>query len=693
MEENSFNDKSNYLCSLEELVKKGIIKQTTSDKVRLGASIIEKKYFEKENQYFKHEKIYNTIYNYFNNISNLSESDKEEIKKNIFRKYSRLSRQKITEKRFEIITSIGKGGFGSVKLCKDKNTNEIFAMKKLNFDLLINKAQLFHINTEKDILTFNSNNPWKAKLNYSFLNNGYLYFIMDYYPGGDLLHYMNEKDIFTEKDAKFYIAEIILAVDSLHKNNCIHRDIKPENIFIDKNGHLKIGDFGLSILSNKITYPYTYSKCFKKQNNDNSDKNNFSNLIGLSNVGSLLYVAPEVIEKKIYGAEIDWWSVGIIFYEMLIGFPPFWNENYTTKDISLKLKNFKKYLNIPNSVKISKEAKKLIFDFLCEKEKRLGKNGLEEIKNHIFFKNFDWDNIRQMKPPYIPKMFEYENNEFKYNFNLMRKNSLQIYTSKEKAKNSNNIFEIKQAKENENTLKKINLNYYNFDYNRELVQLKYNIENNITELIKTEIENYNFSKKNNKSGNTNITIEETSTEEIASLKSNESSKKKNKILSKSYYNSEKKNRFNLNFLPFEQINNYIKNTKIMKKKSIKIIPIRNLMNNMNQNIFYNNTINTAFKNNSKRKFSNNDIIYKRKGSNTDNISSGKNSAKSVEKAYLANQINLLKNKNTHINMINNQNKNQNYISKNLNVDDKMKMKINGKLFMIKKHLGKYILEQ
>ena len=131
----------------------------------------------------------------------------------------------------------------------------------------------------------------------------------------------------------------------------------------------------------------------------------------------------------------------------------------------------------------------------------------------------------------------------------------------------------------------------------------------------------------------------------------------------------------------------------MKKKSIKIIPIRNLMNNMNQNLFYNNTINTAFKNNSKRKFSNNDIIYKRKGSNTDNISSGKNSAKSVEKAYLANQINLLKNKNTHINMINNQNKNQNYISKNLNVDDKMKMKINGKLFMIKKHLGKYILEQ
>ena len=120
---------------IRRIIKKGIIKQTTSDKVKLGASIIEEKYFEKENQYLKHEKIYNTINNYFNNISKLSDSDKEEIKKNIFHKiskYKRLSRQKISEKRFEIITNIRKGGFESVKLCKDKSKNEIFAMKKLN---------------------------------------------------------------------------------------------------------------------------------------------------------------------------------------------------------------------------------------------------------------------------------------------------------------------------------------------------------------------------------------------------------------------------------------------------------------------------------------------------------------------------------------------------------------------------------
>ena len=670
MEESSDDNNSNYLYTLEDLVKKGLINQTTCDKVKLGASIIEKKYLEKENQYFKLENLYNTINNHFNNITNLSESEKEEIKYIFIQKiynYNRLSRQKISEKRFEIISDIGKGGFGKVKLCRDKNTNQIYAMKKLKFDLLINKAQLFHIHTEKYILSLNTNNPWKVKLNYSFLSNGYLYFIMDYYPGGDFLHYMNGKDTLTEEEAKFYIAEIILAVDSIHKNNCIHRDIKPENIFIDQNGHLKIGDFGLSILSNNITYPYTYKW---SKNNIN---NNLNKLIGLSNVGSLLYVAPEVIEKKVYGKEIDWWSVGVILYEMLVGFPPFWNENFTTKEIALKLKNFKKNLNIPIGVEISNEAKKLIFDFLTEKENRLGRNGIEDIKNHIFFKGFDWEKVRQMKPPYIPELFVY--NKDKYNFRIRRKKSLEIYTSKENMNRYKNIFDIKQEIEKENKLKKIYLNFYDFDYNKELYELKYNIENNITDLIKNEIENYCSKKINNKSTNTNITIEETSAEEIASLKSNESSKKKNKNLSKSYFNTEIKNKLN-NFLPFEKINS-IKTTKsrLFKKNPMKIIPIRNLMNNA---IYRNQTIN-------KNKRKNSDVNSIRKNSNS--ITS--NSTKSVEKLYKKHKTICLKDKNLNINI----NKHKNCIGKINNDIDKNRIKINGKLFMIKKNLGKYILEQ
>ena len=689
MEEYSDDNNLNNLCSLEELVKKGLISQSTSDKVKLGASIIEKKYFEKENQYFKHEKLYNIINNYFLNISSLSDSDKLEIKKlflDKISKYNRLSRQKMTEKRFEIISDIGKGGFGKVKLCQDKNTNELFAMKKLKFDLLINKAQLFHINTEKYILSLNDNNPWKAKLNYSFLNNGYLYLIMDYYPGGDLLHYMNEKDTLSEEDAKFYIAEIILAVESLHKANCIHRDIKPENFFIDQSGHLKIGDFGLSILSNKITYPFTYSyKNPKKMKKEKIDNNDFNKLIGLSNVGSLLYVAPEVIEKKVYGAEIDWWSVGIIFYEMLIGFPPFFSENDTAKDITSKLKNYKKNLKIPNGVKISKEAEKLIFDFLSEKEKRLGKNGIDEIKRHIFFKGFDWENIRQMRPPYVPKKFIYEKDKFK--FKLIRKNSLQIYTSKENIKINQNILEMKQEKENENKLRKINLNFYDFDYNRELAELKYNLENNIVELIKNEIENY-FSKKNNiKSVNTNITTEETSTEEIASLKSNGSSKKKN--LRKSYFNTDIKNKFNTDF---DKINNSIKDLKAtaIKKNTIKIIPIRNLINN--QNSFYKTMYNSGFGDKSVfkkslRKSSNAELSYKRKNSNT--ITNDNNSTKSAEKLYKKNKNLIQRNKNIYLNI----NCKTGMPIKNNNENEKKKLKINGKFFVVKKNLGKYLLEQ
>ena len=682
MEESS--EDNNNLCSLDELVKKGTISQSICDKVKLGSSIIEKKYYDKENQYQKNEKIYNTIITYFNNITYLSYLEKEELKKNIFKKiskYGRISRQKISKNRFEVISEIGNGGFGKVRLCKDINTNEFFAMKKLKFDLLINKAQLFHINTEKEIMALDDNNIWKAKLRYSFISNGYLYFIMDYYPGGDLLHYMNKKDTLTEDEAKFYIAEIILAVDSLHKNKCIHRDIKPDNIFIDQKGHLKLGDFGLSILSSKMTYPYTY-RSKKYTFYDNPEEFNY--LMGLSNVGSLLYVAPEVVEKKIYGAEVDWWSVGVIFYEMLVGFPPFWNNKDAPKETCIKLKNFKKYLNIPKGVKISLEAKKLIFDFLSEREKRLGKNGIEEIKNHIFFKNFDWDNIRNMEPPYVPKSFVYDKEKHKYKF--MKKNSLKFYTSKENI--NKDIFEIRQKKEEEKELKRINLNFYNFDYNKELVELKYNIENNIVDLIKSEIEM--FTKNNNKS--VNITQEDTSTEEIASLKSNESNKKKNTNtntnntninLNKSYFNKDIKNKLNNCFYGFDKINNNLKKykTKILKKPSIKIIPVKNIINNK---LLLNKTMHdTDMK--SRRNYS-----YLRKDSRSTHSTAKEYSRKNSEEKKTQEQSKTL----AHNKKYKNVNHGHCGVGSKISNDyDTKTLKLNGKIIMIKKNLGKYLLNQ
>jgi len=671
MEEKSNDNNSNSLYSLEELVKLGRINKSTYDKVKLGSSIIEKKYLEKETQYFKNEKIYNTINNYFNNISYLTYSEKEEMKKAIFRKiskYYRYPRQKIDESRFEIISEIGKGGFGKVKLCRDKTTNEIFAMKKLKYDLLINNAQLFHIKTEKDILTI-SNNDWKANLDYSFINDGYLYFIMDYYPGGDLLHYMNKKDTLTEDEARFYIAEIILAVDSLHKNNCIHRDIKPDNFFIDKNGHLKIGDFGLSIISNNISYPYTYK--WNKKNSD-GDKENLKKLIGFSNVGSLLYVAPEVIEKKSYGAEIDWWSVGIIFYEMLVGFPPFWGENDTPKATGLKLKNFKKYLNIPKGVNISPEAKKLIFGFLSERENRLGVNGIDEIKKHIFFKNFNWENVRKMKPPFVPNLVPFGNG----NLLFMKRRSLKFYTSKENLKVAKTIFE-KEEKEKENKLKKVNLHFYDFYYNKDLAELKNKIENNLEDFIKNEIEY--FSKVSSKS--VNMTLEETSTEEIISLKSSESGKNKKKFLNNYYYNSDKKNKTMSRFTCSDKKTNAYMTSKFRKQKSIQIIPVRNLINNLRD------SYRTLAKDKSLRKSHNFEMFPKRKSSNNSIIIKDNESINSD--VIKPRKINFLtkKEKKPNINISINRYKNE-FGKKILNDYDTKKIKINGKLIMIKKNVGK-----
>ena len=671
MEVRSNDNNTNSLYSLEELVKLGRINKSTYDKVKLGSSIIEKKYLEKESQYSKNEKIYNTINNYFNNISYILDSDKEEMKKLIFRKiskYYRYSRQKIDENRFEIISEIGKGGFGKVKLCRDKTTNEVLAMKKLKYDLLINKAQLFHIKTEKDILSSN-NNIWKANLDYSFINDGYLYFIMDYYPGGDLLHFMNKKDTLTEDEARFYIAEIILAVESLHKNNCIHRDIKPDNFFIDKNGHLKIGDFGLSIISNNISYPYTYSL---KKNNCNGDSENLKKLIGFSNVGSLLYVAPEVIDKKSYGAEIDWWSVGIIFYEMLVGFPPFWGENDTPKDTGLKLKNFKKYLNIPKGVKISHGAKKLIFDFLSDRKNRLGVNGIDEIKNHIFFKDFDWENVRKMKPPFVPNLVPFG----KGNLQFMKRRSLKFYTNKENLKGAKTIFE-KEEKEKENKLKKVNLHFYDFYYDKDLVELKYKIENNLEEFIKNEIDN--FSKRSSKSEN--MTLEETSTEEIISLKSNESGKNKKKFWNNYYYNSDIKNKTLSRFTCSDKKVNDCMTSKFHKQKSIQIIPVRNIMNNLKDNY------RTLVKDKSLRKSHNFEMFPKRKSSNNSIIIKDNESINSD--MIKPRKINFLskKDKNSNINVSINIFKNE-LGKKIINNYNTKKIKINGKLIMIKKNLGK-----
>ena len=691
---------------LEELVIKGVINCKTMDKVKIGTSVLEKKYKKKETKYFDHENLCNKINIYLNSVNNLSEPEKEDIKKSIFKKinnYNRLLRQKLTEKRFEIITNIGQGSLGNVYLVRDKLNNKIYAMKKLSIPAIIRNSQIFHIKIEKDILSMNSDNIWQTKLFYSFIEGDYLYYIIEHCPGGDLLSYFDMKDYLTEEEARFYIAEIILGVESLHKNKCIHRDIKPENIFIDKFGHLKLGDFGLSIISNNIMYPYTYKW---KNSNDEIHNGNIKNekdnkkIIGFSKVGSLLYLAPEVVENKGYGEEIDWWSVGIIFYEMLFGMTPFFEG--TQEQIIDKIKNFKKYLVVPDKVEnknISKEARKLIYDFLEYKDKRLGLNGIDEIKRHPFFKNFDWDNIRNTKPPYIPKPLRIKELDLELN---LKNNRLGLYTSKE--------IQNREYNHLKNYLNKMNLNIYDFYYNKELEEIKYNLNNNIIELIKKQVINYSKKKNEQK----NILDEISTTEDITSIPSGESAKKiienRNLYNSTNFYNTERKNKYS--FFAFDKIDN-AENKILKKKKAIQIIPIRNLLFNnskisaskdkkellynsirfgssiKNKLISNNNPINTRSESKNKKylmtekKYMSKSIIKEDNNLNNTEMKIKNYSKLKDMQIKNENNINNIKPYHEH---------NEHYElnkKKNMDTNEMRKIKINGKLFMVKKNLGKY----
>jgi serine/threonine kinase 38 len=283
---------------------------------------------------------------------------------------------------------------------------------------MISKNQLMHVRTEKEILT--ADNPWIVKLKYSFQDDYFLYLVMDFLPGGDLMNLLMKKDILTEDEARFYTAEMILAVDSVHKLNCIHRDLKPDNILIDKKGHIQLSDFGLSKIAEKNFFPMTETNIEQVKSNNKDDpitlikKNSNKNissinslknkkrtrLMAYSTVGTPDYIAPEVFGQNGYGQEVDWWSIGVMFFEMVVGYPPFFSEN--PSDTCKKILKWKQYFSIPNDANLSPEAKSLIKSMVTTPENRLGYNGVEEIKKHPFFKGINWDNIRNVKAPFIP---------------------------------------------------------------------------------------------------------------------------------------------------------------------------------------------------------------------------------------------------------------------------------------------------
>ena len=374
---------------LETLLKNKKINQRTYDKVKIGKEYLEKKY----NLIHSKSNEINEIIAKINSLdisndekqkmlSELGHAESEELRKN---------RIKQTIRDYESIKIIGRGAFGEVHVCRVKKTGEIVAIKKIKKDEIIKKNQIIHIRNEQKFMS-KVKSPWIVELKASFQDNDFLYLVMEFLPGGDFMNLLIEKDKLTEEEAKFYTAELILAVESIHKLDCIHRDIKPDNILIDKTGHIKLSDFGLAKVSDKL-----YEQNSTKTPNYNPNKRTHQKLY--SCVGTAFYVAPEVLKKKGYSQEIDWWSVGVIFYEMLVGYAPFYAEE--TQEVINKVLG--KIWEVPEEIKLSKEALDFMKRMMSDPNERLGKNGSEEIKSHPFFKGVDWDNIRNnMKPPFIP---------------------------------------------------------------------------------------------------------------------------------------------------------------------------------------------------------------------------------------------------------------------------------------------------
>uniref|UniRef100_H2YZD5 non-specific serine/threonine protein kinase n=1 Tax=Ciona savignyi TaxID=51511 RepID=H2YZD5_CIOSA len=293
----------------------------------------------------------------------------------------RKKRMKATD--FDVVKVIGRGAFGEVQLVRHKPTKLVYAMKLLSKVEMIKRSESAFFWEERDIMA-HANSEWVVRLEHSFQDDKYLYMVMEFMPGGDLVNLMSNYDV-PEHWARFYTAEVVLALEAIHSMGYIHRDVKPDNMLLDKHGHLKLADFGT---------------CMKMNENGmvRSD----------TAVGTPDYISPEVLKSQggdgHYGRECDWWSVGVFLYEMLVGDTPFYADSLV--GTYGKIMDHKNSLQFPDDVEMSNNAKQLICGFLTDRKDRLGNNGVDQIRTQSFFKNDQWtfDTLRDTVAPVVPEL-------------------------------------------------------------------------------------------------------------------------------------------------------------------------------------------------------------------------------------------------------------------------------------------------